>query len=231
MITMPYSEGYRNPYYSSTHCTYSYEVAKCNVINVTGSASVLVDPDIAIITIGVITQDKDNKIAAEENFKNTEKIITALETAGIKEKNIKTQTYYVEPQYDYIDENQVFKAYTVVNNLKVIIEDITKVGNIIDVSLKNGVNKINNISFATSNYSLYYNKALAFAIKDAKLKAINISKTIGVIINDIPRNITEKNHEISSEVNKFSVLASQSETAIIPQEIEVFAEVQAIFNY
>ena len=78
-----------------------------------GHGEVKVKPDIALLTIAVTTQNKDQAEAVAQNATRTTAVMQALKDAGIAEKDIQTQSYTVQPQYDYDAKPPALTGYQV----------------------------------------------------------------------------------------------------------------------
>ncbi|HCQ89947.1 MULTISPECIES: SIMPL domain-containing protein [unclassified Clostridium] len=199
-------------------------------IRVIGIGSIQAEPDIAIVNLGVMTEDKNLETAQRENIMISNRVINQLEEMGILRRDIKTSIYNIEPQYDYIEGKQVFRNYKVTNIFTVTIRDIRRVGEIIDASVSIGANNVGNISFTISNPRYYYNKALQLAVIDAVEKAITIGNTLKVSVNTIPNSIKEQApiQEFESRAMMKTYTAS---TPVMPGEIEITARVEGSFQY
>ncbi len=88
---------------------------KKNVVSTTGEATITVAPDMAVLTLGVSSTDKDVKVAYKDNKTKMEAILAELEKLGIAKKDIKTTTYTVTPNYEWVDNSSVLNGYTVTN--------------------------------------------------------------------------------------------------------------------
>lgn len=207
-----------------------YANIKKGRIKVNGIGVVKVQPNIAIISLGVVTENKNLEVAQVQNAEISTKVINGLKDMGIPNKDISTKNYTIEPQYDYVEGKQIFRGYKVTNTLNVTIRDINRVGEIIDTSVKNGVNVVDNIKLTVDNMSIYYSKALNLAVKDAVRKAVEIGNTLRVNVNKIPVSIVEESYKeiIPQET---MVKAYSSSTPIMSGEINITAKIESIFNY
>lgn len=208
------------------------DTVKCeNNINVNGKGIIRTQPDMAVITIGVITESKNLKEAEEENSVSINKIISALQQMGIREKDIKTDNFNINMEYDYIEGKQVFRGYKITNNLNVTVRDLSKIGDVINTSIANGANNIGNINFTISNVNLVYREAIRLACKDAKEKAEGIARNFGVAIYDVPCRVEEQgdNYGLANENAGFKAISAG--TPIKSGEIEITAIVKAVFDY
>ena len=144
---------------------------------------------------------------------------------------MQTQDYNIRPVYDYVDGKQVFKAYEVSNQLKIIIKNIDIVGEVIDTAVKNGANSISGINFIASDVTQYYHEALRLAVEDAKNKAIVIAKEIKVSLNDIPIEINEQNIGLIAPLSVATFKGVNGGAPVEVGENKISAEIEAIFIY
>lgn len=195
-----------------------------------GTATIKVEPTIAIVNLGVVTEDMNLEKAQRENAVKATAIINELLKFNISKEDISTFTYNIEPQYNYIEGKQVFRGYRVTNILSVIIKDLSKVGQIIDAAVSKGANRVDNIKFTVENSSLYYNKALSLAIINAVTKARQVENTLKVDVFKIPYKIIEQSStENIQEFTDGRVLAAT--TPILPGQITISARIEAFFYY
>lgn len=197
-----------------------------------GLGSVKARPDIAVAFIGIITENKELSAAQTENAAISQKVIEEIMRLGVDEKDIKTESYSISPEYDFIEGKQVFRNYRVSNNLQIGIKNIEDIGKIIDTAVASGANAVYNVNFDLSNKQLVYKEALILAIKNAISKAKSIEKTMNIAVEYIPVAITEESLEnIYSRSELYSMQIPAAVTQIRSGEIEVRAKINAIFNY
>jgi len=201
-----------------------------NTMNLNGKGTIQVKPNIAVVSLGVVTENMDLNIALKENTAKMNKVIASLKNMGIAEKDIKTQNYNIGLNYDYIEGKQVFKGYRVANILSVTIRDINAVGEVINTAVDNGANVVNNINFTVSNPSLYYREALNLAIKDSVEKAAVIEKSLSIVVNMTPVKILEETYGYSP-VPTDGLLVKAAGPQFMPGETEITASIKATFNY
>jgi uncharacterized protein YggE len=204
-------------------------------INISGQAKVTAAPDIAYISLGVISEDKDAKVAQKANAAAMEKVVASIKANGIKDEDIKTENYSITPKYNYIEKTGIgtIVGYTVNNTVSVTVRDLTKTGNIIDSASDSGVNVSSNISFGLSNYEKYYNDALKNAVLAAKKKAVTIAEALGVTLK-APISISEGGgYSPLMNYATYDMKASSAGAATPVQSgsIEITANVNAVYEY
>lgn len=199
-------------------------------LKINGTATIKIEPNIAIVNLGVVTEDINLEKAQRENAIKATSIINELLKFNIPKEDISTFTYNIEPQYDYIEGKQIFRGYKVTNILSVTIRDLSKVGQIIDAAVSKGANRVDNIKFTVENPSPYYNKALSLAIINAINKARQVENTLKVNMFKIPYKIIEQSStENVQEVAGFKALAAT--TPILPGQITITSNIEAFFYY
>lgn len=163
-----------------------------NTITSTGEGKITVTPDVAYVNLGVISEGKNLSNTKKDNATKMAKIMTSLKDLGIKEKDIKTVEYSVNPKYTYNEKTGAssINGYTVSNTVQVTVVDIDKTDNLLDKVVESGSNNINGIIFGVKDEASIYNQALELAVKDAKAKATAMGKGLG-ITNITPSKITE----------------------------------------
>lgn len=201
-----------------------------NRLKVFGQGIVNVKPDMTEVVIGVITENAQLELAQKENARITQQVLYNIKSMGVASKDIQTQNYSINTKYDYIDGKQIFRGYTVTNNLRVLIRDINTVGEVIDAAVKGGANAVNNISFIVSDTSRYYNEALRLAINDAQNKAMAMASKLKVNINMVPIQIVEQRGSTITPLTT-SFKATAAATPIEAGENKIVANIEAIFIY
>jgi len=121
-----------------------------------------------------------------------DKINKAIKALGVKDDELQTSQYNIYKNRNYGEMNEE-EYYVVSNTLTVTVNDIDKVGDIIDASSKAGANRINSINFGVKDEAKYYQEALKNAMSSAKGKATTIMATFGKKPG-LPYNVSEANY-------------------------------------
>ena len=154
--------------------------------SVQGEGSVLGIPDVAKISLGVITEGGKNVAKLQkENAQKVNEIVSFLKNQGIKEEDIQTSFYNISPRYSEkrcsIEGCSIEEiiGYKVEERLMVKIRDLEVVGKILVGAVERGANVVSGPSFEIEDIALLQKEAREIAIKKAKEKAQNIAKTTG----------------------------------------------------
>ena len=218
----------------SVQATDSQTQPEKRTINVSGEATVTATPDIAYITLGVVTEDKDAKVAQKNNADSMSKVVSQLEAEGIKDEDIKTVNFSLCPKYDYNKNTGVSNivGYTCSNTVQATVRDISKAGAVIDAATVSGVNMSSDISFDLSNSEKYYNDALEKAVGAAKAKAEAIAGIYGITLN-APVTITENSSSAPSPVYGVmnATAVAESSTPVEAGTMDIKASVSLVYEY
>jgi hypothetical protein len=156
-----------------------------NDITISGQGKVVAVPDIAKIQIGLTTQKMAVADAQKENSEKMNKIIKAIKDLGIESNDLKTVSYYIQPQYDWVESGRVFKGYLVSQSVEVKIRETDKISGVLGAAGELGANNIGDLSFEVDNVEKIQQEARIQAISDAKQKAEELATAMGVKLGKI----------------------------------------------
>jgi uncharacterized protein YggE len=143
-------------------------------------------PDRAMISAGVVTQAPDAQTALRRNAEQMAKLLAALRAAGIADKDIRTQSIALTPQYRYpANEAPVLTGYQANNSLAISIAEIARVGGVIDVLVKQGANEINGPHFVLSQRPMMEDQARQEAVRQFQARAALYAKALGLHVRRI----------------------------------------------
>jgi uncharacterized protein YggE len=147
-------------------------------IQVSGTAVVNVIPDRVLIQLGIQSNGTTPQRVEAANSATINKIIRALKTQGIEEKDIVTDWYVINPIYD--DGNSLtIEGYRIDNIVAVTLRDISKVNTVIVAALSAGANQVVNVEFYLSDLRKYRDQARELAMKAAQEKAGDLASAAG----------------------------------------------------
>lgn len=196
-------------------------------ISVVGTGIVETKPDIAILTMGVTTDNKNLEEGQKQNDKYFNNILMRLLDYGIIKENISTEDISVTRNYDY--NTNTFLSYKISHILSVTINDFSSLDDIYSLGIENGANDNISVNFTLSNPNMYYNKAMKKASQDAINKASILAKNFNVKYNNIPYKIHENSSSLYS-ITYPTPLSYSYTPNITPGLIKITSEIEAIFT-
>lgn len=150
-------------------------------IAVQGRGEVSVRPDVAKVTLGLTTGPQPTaKAALDALAKKFQGIVAAVKNQGIKDEDVKTSNFSIQPVYDFADGRQTIRGFEATESLEVKIRDLDKIGEVLARTTAEGVNQAGGISFEIDDPDAAQDEAEGMAIKDAKANAERLAKTLGV---------------------------------------------------
>jgi len=206
-----------------------------NSITVQGTSTITASPTIAYVNIGVVTFSKNADEAQSGNAEKMGMVYKTLSSIGIGKDKIKTVTYNISPRYDYKNNVAVLAGYNVTNAILVTVTEMKKVSKVLDMTVKQGINQSNSITFGITDqeYNGIYIKALSEAVSDAKAKAASIAAAADVRISK-PVNIIEGSPARVAPSGYRMIDSAKMEMGATPVsggEIKIEANVTVIYNF
>ena len=204
-------------------------------ISVSGSGSISVEPDLAILNIGVEAIGKTVSSARSEAASAMDSVVSSLKKEGILTKDIQTQQLTIYPRYDYQTNKQVLIGYSVTNTARVKVRDLSKVGKIVDNAAASGGDyvRINGISFNVEDTDQYMESLRKQAVQKAQIKAEEYADSAGVKLGSL-RSLTEVGaqspHMPSAMDNQMRAMSVPMESPISGGKLQITVTVFTVFN-
>lgn len=174
-----------------------------NTISFSGEGKIFAKPDIAAVSFSILTEATTSKVAQDDNSEKSKKVVDFLKNQRIEDKDIKTTSYNIYPQYtyprpipldveiqsypvpDYYPSNPKITGYKVNQSFEIKIRDLEKVSAILDGLVTAGANQVNQLGFKIDNEEKLKDEARTKAIEDAKNKAARLRKQLGIRLGKI----------------------------------------------
>ena len=173
-----------------------------STITVQGTAERFVTPDIATISFEVSETAKTVSAAQDLATQKMNKVVAYLKESSVDEKDIRTTGYQVYPEYEYFYEfdgvrclsnycpppyvykNEI-KSYRVAQSVQVKVRKIDDAGKILSGICGFQVSNVSGLSFEVEDIENVREAVKNEAIKDARAKAKERAKSLGVSLGDI----------------------------------------------
>ncbi|WP_046868796.1 SIMPL domain-containing protein [Microvirga massiliensis] len=193
-------------------------------ITITGTGKVTATPDIASVSIGVVTSAETASEALRANNSAMGETTDMLVRTGVERRDMVTSGFSVQPQYDGRSGKPIQVGFSVTNSLSVRLRDISRVGDVLDAAVKLGSNQIGGIAFDISNKEPFLVKAREAAVADAKQAAQTFARAADLKLVRII-SITESYDTGGPRPMEMRTMAVASSVPIQPGENTVKASV------
>ena len=142
-------------------------------LHVTGSGSVVGEPDIATLNLGVSAEKASVEEAREIAASAMTTLIASLKENGVAEKDIQTENFSIYPQYDYKNNGRVLRGYRVNNTVSAKVRELETLSDVIDGAAAAGgdIVVVNSIQFMIEDSTALQTQARTLAVKNAEAKA------------------------------------------------------------
>ena len=212
-------------------------------IQVTGSGTVAIVPDVALLTLGVETMADSVAEARGEAAAALTAIVDALRAKGIEERDIQTSYLNISPEYSYQEivregarfSERVLLGYRVNNNLVVKVRDLDAVGEIVDEAAQAGgdATRVDHLRFSAEDTSEARREAREMAVMDAMEKADQIAshagETRGQLLNASENfDSGPEPFGLARAYDSFAMMEEAS-TPVSAGELEIRVSVYAVF--
>lgn len=160
--------------------------ATTNTVSFNGEGKVIATPDVAVLSLSILTEATSSKAAQDDNSKKSKALVDFLKKENVADADIKTTNYNIYPQYTYRpNAKPEISGYQVNQSLEVKVRDLDQVSVILDGAVSAGANQVSNLGFRIDDPDRLKAEARAKAIADAKQKAAGLRRQLGIDLGRI----------------------------------------------
>ena len=166
-----------------------------DAITVSGTATVKLEPDMVMITLGVSATNAEVLAAQQEVNAVMNQVIEVLTNdMAISTEDIATTEYRINEQYEYnsLKGRSEKIGYSATALLSICVRDLDQAGNVIDAAMRTGANQLNGVEFMSSDQRDARDQALTLAVQDGMRKAKVIAAAAGIKLPALPSSIVEE---------------------------------------
>lgn len=206
------------------------------MLTVTGRGEVSVRPDQATVRLGTVAQAEQAGAAQAQVNRVMEAAIEQIKALGIADEHISTAGLTLEPVYNQPPprpmNDQPFEprivAFRASNAVRVRIDDLSKIGAVIDAGVSAGANQIEGITFGLKDETEARSRALRQAVQSARAKAASIAEALEIRLGPV-QDVTEVTDSIMPRrelgVAMARMAADFGGTPVQPGQIQIDATV------
>lgn len=161
-----------------------------NTITVSDTGEVYTKPDLALVTLSVLSESKTVAEAMQDNTEKMNAVIEFVKNQGVEAKDLKTTSFNISPRYEWQEKGtcvppcpsgrRVLVGYEVRQSLQVKIRNMEQIGNVLEGATDAGANEVGNLQFTVDNEEALKKQARDQAIEKTKNKARELALKLGV---------------------------------------------------
>ena len=200
-------------------------------IIVTGTAEVAAAPDRALVSLGAVVENKQAQEAQKQIAQIMQRVIKDIKAQGIPEEKVRTVGLSLNPVYSHPapragqePEAPRIVAYRAANTVRVQVDDLERVGGVIDAGIAAGANQLSSLAFDLRDDLKYRQQALQLAAQEARAKAEAIASSLSLQLGEV-LEIREEGAPAAYPVERRMAAPSAAGTPIQPGQVQVSAGV------
>jgi hypothetical protein len=189
-----------------------------------------VTPDRATVTLGVQTTAPTAAQAMAANAGQMTAVFASLRKAGIADRDIRTSNLSLNAQYSYVqDKPPTLTGYQASNDVTVIVNDLSRLGAVVDAATAAGVNQINGVGFGLKDPSAAEDAARLAAVKALAAKAALYANAAGYRVARLV-SLSETGGEAPSPPRPMAMMAKMAATPVAAGSLTVRVDVSGVYE-
>jgi uncharacterized protein YggE len=195
------------------------------VVVTNGQATIMVAPDRAFVIVAAESRSRNSADAQRQNADAMTAVMAKLDQAGVQKDAIRTLAYDLQPEFDYANGRQTLRGYVARNSIEVRLDDMTRVGAVLDAAGGGGATSIGGIRFDVRNREAVERDALRQAVADARARADAAAAGAGRTIDRVIRIQEDAVPDLPRPVMRLAAADQMATTPIAPSTVEIRARV------
>jgi uncharacterized protein YggE len=204
------------------------EPSRPDLIVTAGQATVRRAPDVAFVILGVETRAKSPRDAQRQNAEAMSAAQRRLADAGIPRDALRTLGLDLQQEFDFTQGRRVPREYVARNTIEARIDEIARVGEIVDAAVSGGATSTSGVRFDLRDRAAAEREAVRLAVADARARAEAAAAGAGRAVGRIIRIEEAPEGPIimpRQRMDMAAVAPAAATTPVEPGYIEVRAHV------
>ena len=212
---------------------------------VTGSGSVAIESDIAILSISIEALEDSVAQAQGKVNRAMSIVLRELQKARIPQKDLQTSHFRIQPNYVYepvlikgepqyhLPQKQILVGYVVDQGLTIKVRFLDRLGDLIDNITGAGDNliRVDGIRFDIDDRNVHQITARTLALEDATAKAKQIADVMGVVLGSVVYVADNTAEPLSGMAQMMKSYAEMDVgTSVMAGELDIQVSLQVVFD-
>jgi uncharacterized protein YggE len=146
------------------------ETPDLSVVVTSGEGVVHAVPDRAFVSITAESRASSPREAQKRNAELMQPVQEKLRGAGIPADAIRTVSYDLQREWDFVNNRRVARGYVARNTIEIRIDAIDRVGELLDLAVTAGATSVGDIRFDLKDRAKLEREALRLATIDARAR-------------------------------------------------------------
>jgi uncharacterized protein YggE len=207
----------------------SADVPPVPVVTTAGEGVVRKAPDRAWVNLAAESRARTPQEAQRANADAMAAVTAKLKSSGVPADAIQTTMFDLQPEFDYANGKQTLRGYVARNQVRVKVDSLPKLGDIIAAAVATGATNVSGIMFDLQDRDASEREALRLAVADARTRAEAAAAGAGLHVDHVVR--IEEQREVQVPQPRPMMMSTRAEAApvnatpIEAGEIEIRARV------
>ncbi len=155
-------------------------------ISVQGQANIQFQPDRAAVSLAISNRSSVLADAQSRTASVVAQVLKLTRKLGIEDRHVDTTAAVLRPEYRWnkSTERQELTGYFSERNMTVRLQDLDKLGDLLEGAVKTGVNQVSPPQLYSSRERELYREGLEEAARDARRNAQVLADALGATLGD-----------------------------------------------
>lgn len=144
-------------------------------------------PDQAFVTVAAEARSRQPAEAQTQNAAVATAIRSRLSDFKLATDAVRTVSVDMQPQFDWANGKQTLRGYVATNVIEVRLDDVTRVGDVIDAVIAAGATRVTGVRFTLKDMAGIEQQALKLASAAALARATAMAEGVGRNIDRVVR--------------------------------------------
>lgn len=205
------------------------------VLTVSATAEVSIEPDRAIVRLGALAEAEEAADAQNGVNETMQRILDAMRGLGIAEAALRTEDLSLYPVYanqrpmpDRGPQEPRIVGYRASNVVSVELDELARIGEVIDAGIGAGANQLQGVSFRARNDAQARAEAMRLAVAEARIQADAIADALGVEIAGV-REVVAGGYGVRPPQPFMEMRADIASTPVQPGTVDISASVTVTY--
>jgi hypothetical protein len=152
-----------------------------------GQGLIQVPPDRAWVTVSAETKGANARETQRRNTEAMRPVQEALRNARIPGDAIRTVSYDLQQEFDFVNNRRVSRGYVARNAIEVRVDEVARVGEVLELVVGQGATNLGGLRFDLKDRAKLERDALRQAVADARAKAEAVAAGAGRTFDRVMR--------------------------------------------
>jgi len=157
------------------------------LVTVRGTGVVRRAPDVAYVVFVAESRNERPGVAQRDAAAAMTAVHDRLQAAGIGDDALRTLSYDLSPEYEFVDNRRRLDGYVARNRLEARVDEVGRVGEMVDAGVAAGATSIEGLRFDVKDRAAAEREALRAAAADAWARAETAAAGVGRVLDRVVR--------------------------------------------